>query len=221
MQEQLRKADMSTKIAQHAYEELRTRVESETLARRKSHGKERSLQEEFFEGAQRSGKPQRGKAPDSLEENSADQHCQSSATSADTGSDFEEDSEVRALCSRATTFCDDVMHCDHRFLPPHLRLCPDRKPVEIRRDETLVAQVDGGHVNKSPVQAARSSHSHRSIVPKESNFVEARQAVGGSPTGKTPAHLLKVTTLAHECPIDVCCRSVSSFAICIHVAQKL
>jgi hypothetical protein len=71
---------MSTKIAQHAYEELRNRMESEKVARSKSEARE--------QGLARNTKP-----PNSRKDDSAHEQCDAGATSADTASDFEEDSD--------------------------------------------------------------------------------------------------------------------------------
>ena len=85
LQEQLRKADMSTKIAQHAYEELRNRVGSEQVARSKGEARERGLARDARTGS---------RSPSSCKDDSAHEQCDAGATSADTASDFEEDSEV-------------------------------------------------------------------------------------------------------------------------------
>ena len=95
LQEQLRRADMSTKIAQHAYEELRNRVEREEEDMgRKGRGRKEGAHERLRQGGGRAGK-----SSYPCEDDSADEQRAGGATSADTASDFEENVEVTA-CER-------------------------------------------------------------------------------------------------------------------------
>jgi hypothetical protein len=88
---------MSTKIAQHAYEELRNRVEREEEARgRKGRGDEEGVHERLRDPGGRTGK-----SSYPCEDDSADEQRGRGATSSDTASDFEESFEV-AACARVS-----------------------------------------------------------------------------------------------------------------------
>jgi hypothetical protein len=85
-------------------------------------------------------------------------------------------------------------------------------PTSSRRQSFVnqcCVQVDGERASEKPVEAARSNHSHRSIEPKGSNAVGARQAsaLAQAESGHTSAHLLKVSAAAID--QDACCINVS------------